>query len=92
MWPTLKDGEIVNAIQHSDAFVGDIVAVKHPFKKITLVKRIKKFVQDQILVEGDNPDPLGSEDSHNFGPLPTSSIIAVIQDTPPLLLRPDGET
>jgi hypothetical protein len=31
-----------------------------------------------VFVEGDNPDPLASEDSHNFGRLPISNVIGVV--------------
>jgi len=80
MWPTLKDGQIVDAIQQTNAKLGDIVVVKHPLKNATVIKRISRLDGDEIFLEGDNPDPLGSEDSHNFGTVPLSSIIAIIRD------------
>ena len=80
MWPTLRDGQLVDATQRLDARLGDIVVVKHPLKKTTVIKRITKLDGDQMFIEGDNPDPLGSEDSHNFGTVPLSSIIAIIRD------------
>jgi len=84
MWPTLKDGQIVNANSDFEPIVGDIAVVKHPLKKAILIKRIKQISFDEIFIEGDNPDPLGSEDSHNFGPVSTSSIIAIIRHEYPL--------
>ena len=80
MWPTLKDGQIVDAIQQSDARLGDIVVVKHPLKNATVIKRLTRLDGDEMFIEGDNPDPLGSEDSHNFGTVSMSSIIAIIRD------------
>ena len=80
MWPTLRDGDRIEAVQGPSPVVGDIVVVRHPMKHITVIKRVKRIVGDSLFIEGDNPDPIGSEDSHNFGPVPHSSIIAVIQD------------
>ena len=80
MWPTLKDGQIIDAIERSDARLGDIVVAKHPLKNATVIKRITRVDGDEMFIEGDNPDPLGSEDSHNFGTVPMSSIIAIIRD------------
>ena len=80
MWPTLKDGQLVDAIQQSDARLGDIVVVKHPLKNATVIKRVTRLDGDTMFIEGDNPDPLGSEDSHNFGTVSVSSIIAIIRD------------
>tara|TARA_B100001179_G_scaffold176451_1_gene131693 strand:+ start:371 stop:664 length:294 start_codon:yes stop_codon:yes gene_type:complete len=80
MWPTLKDGDYVEAIQGQPPVVGDIVVVHHPFKKMRVIKRVKRILQEGVFIQGDNPDPIGSDDSHNFGPVPTSSIIAIIQD------------
>ena len=80
MWPTLRDGDFVEAVQGPKPVVGDIVVARHPMKNMTVIKRVKRILQDGVFIEGDNPDPIGSEDSHNFGPIPHSSIIAVIQD------------
>ena len=80
MWPTLKDGDSVEAIQGPIPVVGDIVIAHHPMKKMTVIKRVKRIQHDGLFLEGDNPDPIGSDDSHNFGLVPTSSIIAIIQD------------
>ena len=80
MWPTLNDGDSVEAIQGLIPVVGDIVIAHHPMKKMTVIKRVKRIQSDGLFLEGDNPDPIGSEDSHNFGPVSTSSIIAIIQD------------
>ena len=80
MWPTLRDGDVVQAIQGLSPVVGDIVVAKHPFKKMNVIKRVKRILGDGIFIEGDNPDPIGSEDSHNFGLIQNSAIIAIIRD------------
>ena len=80
MWPTLHDGEMVDAIQGYAPVVGDIVVAQHPFKKMNIIKRVKRIETDGIFIEGDNPDPIGSEDSHNFGLIKNSAIIAIIRD------------
>jgi hypothetical protein len=33
--------------------------------------------EGQLFVEGDNPDPTASNDSHNFGMLRLESVIAI---------------
>ena len=80
MWPTLRDGDCVEAVEGPTPVAGDIVVARHPMKQMTVIKRVKRILQDGLFIEGDNPDPIGSEDSHNFGPIPHSSIIAVIRD------------
>ena len=80
MWPTYKDGETVVCEDYrgQTLSVGDLVVFTHPFKKnVTCVKRIKKQSIDGLFVEGDNPDPLASEDSHNFGIVSLQTIIGV---------------
>ena len=77
MWPTLRDGDVVEAIQGLSPVVGDIVVAKHPFKKMNVIKRVKRILGDGIFIEGDNPDPIGSEDSHNFGLIQNLSLIHI---------------
>jgi len=78
MWPTLRDGDCVQATAGIAPKVGDIVVAKHPWKELHIVKRVKEILADGIFIEGDNPDPTGTEDSHNFGLVSPSSIIGVI--------------
>ena len=80
MWPTLRDGDCVQAKSGEAPKIGNIVVVKHPWKNIHIVKRVKGISPDGIFIEGDNPDPTGSEDSHNFGPVSSSSIIGIIAE------------
>ena len=79
MWPSFKDGDEIECVEYKNQSlkVGDIVVFSHPFKtNVTCVKRIKSILEKGIFVEGDNPDPLASEDSHNFGLVSTSAVIA----------------
>jgi|TARA_B100001996_G_C18132388_1_gene389611 nickel-type superoxide dismutase maturation protease len=79
MWPTFNDGDIISCEQYSGQTisVGDLVVFRHPFKnEVTCVKRVKSLTEKGYFVEGDNPDPLASEDSHNFGHVPEDTIFA----------------
>ncbi|MBD13624.1 MAG: S26 family signal peptidase [Planctomycetaceae bacterium] len=78
MWPTLCDGDKVEAFSDLLPQVGDIVVAKHPWKDLHIVKRVKRIQTNGYFLEGDNPDPTGTEDSHNFGPVPATLIIAAI--------------
>ena len=78
MWPTLRDGDCVKAETDISPEIGNIVIAKHPWKEIHIVKRVKEILPNGFFLEGDNPDPNGTEDSHNFGPIPSSSIIGII--------------
>ena len=61
--------------------VGNLVVFTHPFKpNVTCVKRVKRITDSGAFVEGDNPDPLASEDSHNFGIVSLDAIIAINTD------------
>ena len=53
----------------SNNFINQVVIFTHPFNNsIIAAKRVKKQIQDgKLFVEGDNPDPTASDDSHNFG-------------------------
>ena len=48
-------------------------------KNVTCVKRVKSILENGFFVQGDNSDPLASEDSHNFGPIKKSAIIAILK-------------
>lgn len=85
MWPTLSDGQRVlfENSHHSKLPIGAIVLARHPLKSgLLIVKRIKEeFDGNFYFIEGDNPDPLASEDSHNFGPVHWNDIIGIHCDT-----------
>ena len=80
MLPSLKDGQdiICTVYCGQEISVGQVVIFTHPFdNNITAAKRVKIVDEDRLFVEGDNPDPLSSDDSHNFGYIEISSVIAV---------------
>ena len=83
MWPTLRAGDEVEFTELSsqddvELHIGDLVVAIHPLKPgVQVVKRIAGFGDGaRLILVGDNPDPLASEDSHNFGPVARESIIA----------------
>ena len=74
MWPTFRDGDVLTFTQQnlSSLAVSDVVLVAHPLKpEVRMVKRVLRIeANGDLFLVGDNPDPLASEDSHNFGPVP----------------------
>jgi signal peptidase I len=80
MWPNLVDGQKLNCIEYTghELSVGDLVVFKNPFdKNMNLIKRITKInSSNDFWIEGDNPDPTSSNDSHNFGYISKQDIIA----------------
>ena len=83
MWPTLKDGEqkVFTLFSFQKIEVGDLVIVEHPFLPgKDILKRVTEIMDDsRIFLEGDNPDPTGTTDSHYFGPVSTHSIRAFLR-------------
>tara|TARA_B110001452_G_scaffold267279_1_gene276542 strand:- start:1445 stop:1729 length:285 start_codon:yes stop_codon:yes gene_type:complete len=80
MWPTFNDGDIIQCIEYvsQEIIPSRIVVFKHPLKHaVTCVKRVKRAEGDRFFVQGDNPDPTASDDSHNFGWIARTSIIAI---------------
>ena len=80
MWPTYTDGErLVCSEDVSSVAADSVVVFQHPLRsKVRAIKRIKELDEASAFVEGDNPDPLASEDSHNFGRIPLSNVIGVV--------------
>jgi len=81
MWPTLVDGSTVmfEKVEDASLEVGQIVLARHPLKKDTIIiKRIQSINNNRVFLVGDNPDPTASEDSHNFGMIDISNILANI--------------
>ena len=83
MYPRVKHGETlaltkVNSKLDNIIKIDDLVVFLHPFKKeMKLIKKVKKIIDKSYLfVEGENPDPNLSLDSHNFGLIRTSDVIA----------------
>ncbi|MGB1365034.1 MAG: nickel-type superoxide dismutase maturation protease [Candidatus Poseidoniaceae archaeon] len=78
MWPTLKDGETVevSAYNGQDLQVGDIIVFRDPRDESRIcIKRLKQVETNGLFVEGDNPDPTASTDSHNYGLISLNSVI-----------------
>ena len=83
MWPTYSEGDrlLCAELLESAVSVGSVVVFKHPFKtSLHLVKRVTSIEGTELFVEGDNTDPTSSEDSHNFGKIPTSSVLGIVID------------
>lgn len=81
MWPTYPEGTVLmfHPMAISDVEVNDVVLVHHPMKKdLLIVKRVHRIEPDgRLFLTGDQPDPLASEDSHNFGPVHLDNLIGV---------------
>lgn len=78
MWPTLKDGDTidVNVLDNQDLQIGDLVVFRDPRDASRMcIKRLKRIEENGLFVEGDNPDPTASTDSHNYGLIPFESVI-----------------
>ena len=83
MWPSLLDGEIIEftTIINQAIKLNDIIVFNHPLKReVICVKRVKQISENRYFVQGDNPDPTSSEDSHNFGLIDRKNIIAILQN------------
>ena len=81
MWPTLKQGSTAKfeRIDPNLVAVGQIVLLDHPFRpNVRIIKRVQSIEDGRLFLVGDNPDPTASEDSHNFGEVYVSSVIAVL--------------
>ena len=78
MWPTLKDGETihVNVLGEQHLQPGDLVVFPDPRDASRIcIKRLKRIEENGLFVEGDNPDPTASTDSHNYRLIPLESVI-----------------
>ena len=83
MWPSLLDGDIIEFTKITDQVIkmNDIIVFNHPLKReVICVKRVKQISENRYFVQGDNPDPTSSEDSHNFGLIDRKNIIAILQN------------
>ena len=83
MWPTLSDGEVVSCseIEYSEIKLSSVAIFNHPLKQgVICVKRVKRIDGDKIFVQGDNPDPTASEDSHNFGWISKNLVFALMDE------------
>lgn len=80
MWPTYPEGTVLTfrPVHGNSVGPGDVVLAQHPLKPdVLIVKRILRVEQNNdLFLTGDQPDPLASEDSHNFGPISRDAVIA----------------
>ncbi len=78
MAPTLMPGVQVSVDERAEVLVGDIVVVRHPFKKnITMVKRVRELDEKgRYFLISDNLE--GSTDSRSFGAVPKSHIVGKV--------------
>lgn len=85
MWPTFVSGQQLLFEEQADSSsisVNDVVVARHPLKSgVVVVKRVKRAEGQSLFLEGDHPDPLASEDSHNFGPVNRSAVLGVWMPT-----------
>ena len=86
MWPTLEPDQILECelvdtdTVQIDSLVNRIVVFNHPWKdNVISVKRVISIVDGKLFVEGDNPDPTASQDSHNHGPVGLDLLIGTIR-------------
>ncbi|MBT5390828.1 MAG: nickel-type superoxide dismutase maturation protease [Euryarchaeota archaeon] len=80
MWPTFPDGTEfeLRPLVLNQPSIGDIVLVKHPFhSELQIVKRIHSIENEMVFLVGDNPDPMASDDSHNFGKIHREQILGI---------------
>ena len=78
MWPTLKNGDNIDVYIYRNQQLqsGDIVVFPDPRNSSRIcIKRLKRVEANGIFVEGDNPDPTASTDSHNYGLIPIDSVL-----------------
>ena len=86
MWPSLVDGDEMEfeALKEKELQIGDLVLFKHPFNtEITAVKRLVAMDGEKYILEGDNPAPTASQDSHNFGPVKREMILGFKRNQDP---------
>ena len=80
MTPSLKEGDIVFFKKYkkndSRLRIRQIIIFNHPFKKISLIKRINLVTQNNIEVLGDNIE--FSEDSNKFGLVNKEKVIGIV--------------
>ena len=87
MEPSLREGDWVFSAPCkgiiNEAKGGDIVVVQHPlFRETLLIKRIERVCDQGMFVTGDNPG--SSTDSHAFGVVPWSHLVAKVKTVWPV--------
>ena len=80
MWPTLNDGDTITVLPYrgQELKLNDILVFTDPRDSSRIcIKRLKRIESGGLFVEGDNPDPTASTDSHNYGLIDEQSIIGI---------------
>ena len=79
MWPTFPEGTLFALETNPKKIsVNDLVLAIHPTSSdVKIVKRLQSINGEWVFVVGDNPDPLSSDDSHNFGPIHIDNILGI---------------
>lgn len=70
MAPTLLPGDLLFAdpAQAEVLEAGDLAVCAHPFRSLSVVKRVRRVSPSgRLELRGDNPDALSSQDSRGFG-------------------------
>jgi len=81
MYPLLRDGDIVYIKKMLMYSVGDIIAAEHPFRKTTIIKKIKTISnagENPPQIELEGLDDTESEDSRSFGAIAEDAIVGKI--------------
>ena len=81
MWPTLRDGDILEAIPYDGQVLNieDLLIFYDPRDSSRVcIKRLKRIEADGYFVEGDNPDPMASTDSHTYALVPDALVLSLI--------------
>lgn len=78
MEPSLKSGQYVMVSGFGKKVnEGDIVVLKHPYRNMRLVKRVKSASNGKYFVLGDN-ETLFGEDSREFGHVGEQQILGKV--------------
>ena len=80
MWPTFPSGTEfhLQPLESGQPHIGDVVLATHPFHtKLQIVKRVQSIENQMVFLVGDNPDPTGSDDSHNFGKVHRNELLGI---------------
>lgn len=76
MVPTLHRGDLLIVFRSRSVRPGDLVMARRPDRpRLLIVKRVLAREKDGWWLEGDNPNPLDSDDSRVFGTVPDACIV-----------------
>ncbi len=79
MLPNLKNGDEVLVAKPNNLKIDDIVVAKHPYRITPIMKRITNIsTARKVFLKGDNPDPMESSDSRNFGEIEQNDVVGKV--------------